>query len=236
MSDTRCKFIESNRGALEIYRGKMSDKCQFVSGFGAVTAQESFEIILTGGNDYYLALCLLHIFWEFDNIDDRTFVLQSLKKLSVLDEEGNMSDPELAYVYAYCLHRADGADKSMELLNKLADQCFAPALATIGDSWIAHTEVDNAISYYSHAHDHGYMSVTFRLNKLALKALPWFKQIPIRMLLIFTPISRARAIAKKGIVGTHLLYLDFYGIKHHLKKYWNIPNGERIRMRSSAKI
>lgn len=229
MLNTRRQFIIDNRKVLETYHSRVSEKFRVVTGFGGNTPRDCFQIILSDGDDYYLAACLLHIFWDFDNIADRNFVLKSLENLYKFDESGNISDPEMAYVYAYCLQHTDASVESMGILTKLADQCFSPALATIGDSCVTHLEIKTALSYYAHAKTHGYMSVTFRRNKIAFKDLSLLKQIPIRLILIFVPVFRARKIIKKGIVGSHMLYLDFYGIKHHLNKYWKIPKFERIQ-------
>lgn len=229
MKSLRRQFIEDNRDKFQSYLGKVSDKRRPVSGLGVLTPSESLEAILEDMDDSYLPLSFVYLFWEFDNLADRTFVLHSLKTLSEFNENGVIIDTTMAYVYAYSLWKNDASNQSHDVLQKLADQCFPPALATMGDACIANQNIEAGLSWYANAMDNGHMIITPRHNKIVMKDAPFLKNIPLRILLFFDIFYRAVKFMRKGMQGEHALYLDFYGIKHHLNKYWETPKVERMQ-------
>ena len=230
MSNLRRQFIEDNRNAFEAYLEKVSDKRRPVQGLGVLSARESLKAALEGKKAFYLPLAFIHLFFEFETPEDREFVLTSLKNISEIKDGDKIADPTIAYVYAYCLCRAGDEEAHYVQLERLSEQCFMPALATMGDACIANHAIEEGLSWYAHAMDHGYMMVTPRHNKLVFKDANFLKNLPLRVLSKFDVIYRALEFLKRGIKGEHALYLDFYGIKRYLNEYWEIPKDERIKM------
>jgi len=226
MLQSRRQFIEDNRDILKSYSDKMGDKNRPVAGFGVLTPNEAFEEILKHSNGFYLPLCLLFIFWDFPDEKNRNYVLHSLEALYSVDD-GIITDTFAAYAYSYCLCRMDAGDKSFDILQILANQCFPPALASMGDGCIANQNIPLALDYYEHAFDHDYVTVIGRYKKLIYKNAPFIKNIPNRLITNIISCAKFLKIIRIGFKGEHALYLDFYGIGYHLKEYWKTPKSKR---------
>ena len=121
----------------------------------------------------------------------------------------------------------DEEDKSYDILQTLADQCFPPALATMGDACIANQGIANALSWYGHAIDHNYVAIIGRYKRLLYKSAPFIKNIPRRLIANIVSVVLFLKVIRIGMKGEHALYLDFYGIGYHLNKYWQIPKSKR---------
>lgn len=228
MSKLRRHFIDDNRETLQLYYGKADSKIRPVYGFGANSPKESFEAILTKADDFYLPVCFLHIFWDYTNPESREFVLQSLESLYQIDDEGRVTDPKIAYVYAYCLLQTDKDDESFDILKILSDECFPPALVTMGDGAVANQEITNALNWYQHAIDHGYLPIIGRRNKLIFKDSSFLRSLPRRLMMTLHAFVNYLKFVKVGMKGENVLYLDFYSIGYHLKNYWKTPRAKRI--------
>lgn len=236
MSQTRRQFIEENRDSLQSYFAKMDDKTCPVYGFGICSPREAFKAILEDSDDFYLPVCLLYVFWDFPDEENRAFVLQSLDSLYYVGDNNIIEDTFLAYVYSYCLCQMDEGDKSFDVLQILANQCFPPALASMGDGCIAHQDIAGALDWYTHAFEHDYITVISRFKKLAYKSAPFTKTIPNRLKATLASVVISMKMLPKGVKGEHALYLDFYGIRHHLKKYWETPKSKRYQdLKTAAK-
>lgn len=227
MKSLRRQFIEDNRDKFQSYLGKVSDKYRPVLGLGSLTPSESLKAILEDMDDSYLPLFFANLFWDFDSSENRTFVLDSLKSLSEFDDNGKIADPTIAYIYAYTLWKEGSDNQSHDVLQRLANEGFPPALATMGDGCIANQSIEDGLSWYAAAIDHGHMTISPRHNKIVMKDASFLKNIPLRLLLFLDKFYKTLKFVKKGIIGEHALYLDFYGIQHHLNKYWEIPKAER---------
>jgi len=214
---------------LQSYISKMDDKNRPVFGFGIRTPKEALDEVTKNSDDFYLPLCLLFIFWDFTDKPDRNYVLKSLEALHSVDENGIITDSFMAYVYSYCLWKMDEDDKSYDILQTLADQCFPPALATMGDACIVNQNIANSLDWYVHAIDHGYLTIIGRYKKLIYKNTPLIKKIPGRIIANLVLIVLYLKTIRIGMKGEHALYLDFYGTGYHLKKYWKIPKSKRYQ-------
>ena len=238
MSLSRNQFIEEHREILQSYSTKFDDKNRPVVGFGVCSPQEAFEAVLVNSDDFYLPLCLLYIFWDFPDEKNRTFILQSLESLYWIEDNGKITDTFVAYVYSFCLCQMDEANKSFDVLKILADQCFPPALVSMGDGCIANQDIPGALGWYEHAFDHDYIAVVGRYKKLVYKDAHPLKSFPGRLRAIVVSVVLFMKISSKGLKGEHALYLDFYGIRHHLKKYWETPKSKRyhdLKMAAKAR-
>lgn len=227
MSQSRRQFIENNRDKLISYISKMDDKNRPVPGFGIYTPNEVLKAMTRNSDDFYLPLCLLFIFWDFTDEISRNYVLKSLKTLHSVDENGIIEDTFIAYAYSYCLCKMDKEEKSFGILQTLAEQCFPPALATMGDACIANRNIANAIGWYEHAYDHDYVTVIGRHKRLIYKSAPFIRNLPFRLMSNIISCAKFLKAIRIGMKGEHALYLDFYGIGYHLKKYWKTPKSKR---------
>jgi len=227
MSPSRRQFIENNRDKLQSYISKMDDKNRPVPGFGIRTPNEALEEITKNSDDFYLPLCLLFIFWDFTDKASRNYVLKSLETLHSVDDDGIIADTFIAYVYSYCLCKMDEDDNSLNILQTLAEQCFPPALATMGDACLANQNIANAIGWYEHAYDHDYITVIGRHKRLIYKTVPFVINLPFRLVSNIVSFAKFLKVLRLGMKGEHALYLDFYGIGYHLRKYWNTPKSKR---------
>lgn len=234
MFELRDQFILKNRDRLQSYYTKVSDKRRGVMGFGYRSPQETFKAVLEDGKDFYLPLCLLQLFWDFDDPDTREFVLSSLSELYNFEEDLPIEDTVMAYVHAYCLCKLDADDDSYRILTALGQQCFPPALVSMGDACIAHHRIKDTIAHYVHAIDHGHLSVFTRLRKIVRKDAHFPRTFFIRIIGFGHFMKSVLGIAKRGVVGEHLLYLDFYGLRHHMENYWAHPKAERKKLRKTA--
>lgn len=224
MVSRRRNFVDENRDVLEAYRDKMSDDYRTVLGFGCVSPQSSFDAVLKEKDYSFLPLCFLQILWELDWDENVDFIQNSLKSLHRVNPEGNFDDPIMAYIYAYCLYQFDKIDEnqeSFEIITKLAEQCFPPALVTSGDGCIAHKQIKWAIRYYRHARKHGCIIISGRIFYLSLRNATILKKALVLTQWILLAIPYTLIVGLKGIVGEHALYLDFYGMRHHLKNLRN---------------
>lgn len=229
MYTSRQEFIKDNQDALNSYYLKADTKCQPVFGFGSNSPKEAFKAALEDADEFYLPLCFLYIFWENTDVESRDFVLQSLENLYWIDDKGQLTDPTMAYVHSYCLLQTDKENESFDVLKTLSYQCFPPALATMGDGAVANHEIVNAVHWYDHAIDHGYLSIVGRRNKLVYKNNPFPKSIAIEIVLKVFAATKWIKFIGAGMKGERVLYLDFYSMGYHFKKYWEIPRAERIQ-------
>jgi len=228
--ENRQIFIENNRDVLLRYLQRAGDKDRFVSGFGFESPKDTLSKILNDGDAAVLPFGLLHIFWDHKGTSDREFILRSLEWFFKYNSEGDIADPDVAYVYAYCLHQTDCVDESADIINRLVSQCYPPALVTIGDAYLAFKQARQALDSYSHAIDHGNFRVFGRRNKIIARNLPIFKSCLFRVFWLFVAIANIfRAIKnmrKMEVTG----YLDFYGVKKYLDTFWALPKAKRIEL------
>ena len=230
MVSRRRDFVDENRDILVAYRDKMNDDYNPIRGFGCTSPRLTFDAVLNEKNYFFLPLCFCFIFWDLEDSHDREFVLKSLAGLYKTADDGDIVDPVMAYVYAYCLCQSDKDDDSYNIVEKLANQCFPPAIATMGDGLVANKNVEYATQHYRHARFHKYEIINGRYFHLELKDAPFYKQILIRVRWILV-LFKLPLIIFRGLKGEHALYLDFYKISYHLDEYWKIPKPERIKMR-----
>jgi len=229
MSLTRNQFIEENRDVLQSYLSKVTDEVNHVIGFGCRTPLESFKAILEDGDNSRLPLCFLYVLWDFKDPESQKFVLDSLESLYWIDDNGKIMDPVIAYVYAYCLFLNEKDNQSNDVLKILEGECFPPALATMGDGCVAHSEIAAALDWYKHAVDHGHLMSKGIYNKLILKNLPFPKNLPFLIYAYFIGIPNGIKIVSGKVNIENSLYLDFYGLSYYLNEYWNTPKANRIR-------
>lgn len=243
MSETRHEFIENNRERLEAYMADASEDYEIECGFGYQSPKSAFNAILEDCDDFYLPLCFIYLFRRFQDLDnfdfyhdvDCSFILTSLESLYEIDDNGDVKDPFLAYVYAFCLCRLDKENESYDITLKLSNQCFMPAIVTMGDGCVAHQHIPYALQYYEHAIFHGYSLINGRHRYLLFKN----KILPVKLFnSIWYSLKSLSPLVKnlrKGLKGEHAFYLDFYAIRHYLQKYAEIPKGERIKLFKSHK-
>jgi len=229
MSLTRNQFIQDNQEILQTYSAKMTDKFSHVLGFGCNSPLRSFKAVLKDGDEFKLPLCFLYLLWDFPDQKTQNFVLDSLESLYEINDKGKVTDPVMAYVYAYCLCLNDEDDKSYDILRILGSECFPPALASIGDGAVAHSEIALALDWYKHAIDHGHLAMKGIYNKLICENLSFPKNLPFGLYAFFNRFPNAiKLVNRKGGIEKSL-YLDFYKIGHHLNEYWNKPKVDRIQ-------
>lgn len=229
MHTSRQQFMEDNQDALNAYYLKADTKCQPVFGFGANSPKEALKAVLEDADEFYLPVCFLYIFWENADVESRDFVLQSLENLYWVDDKGQVTDPTMAYVYSYCLLQTDKETESFDVLKILSDQCFPPALVSMGDGSIANKNIADALDWYQHAMDHGYLTVIGRRNTLIFRNLSFPKNILFKPSTSHHFIRKMFNFLKFEMKGENILYLDFYNISHHLGEYWKTPKEQRIQ-------
>ncbi len=234
MFELRDQFIKDNRNKLQVYYAKVSDKERAVMGFGYRSPQETIKAVLDNGDNSQLPLCLLHLFMDFEEPETREFVLNAFQALYDFEYNSLIKDPVTAYVHAYCLSVVNADEQSYAILKALGQQCFPPALVTMGDACIAHHRIKDAVSYYVHAIDHGYINVFNRLRKIVRKDSSFPRTFLVRIVGVGHFFRKIVGITRQGFYGEHVLYLDFYGLRHHLNSYWAHSKSERKSLRKSA--
>ena len=230
MFENRHKFIEANRDVLLRYLQRAGEKDRFASGFGFDSPKETLSQILNDGDAAVLPYGLLHIYFDHENPSDRDFVLKSLEWLFQFNSEDEILDLDIAYLFAYCLQRADFGDESMDIIERLGGQCYPPALVTIGDAHLAFKQVRQAVDSYSHAIDHGHFRVLGRRNKIIARNLPIFRSCLFRVYWMFLALEAMFSFIKNGNKMEVIGYLDFYGVKKNLDDFWAFPRDKRIEL------
>ena len=91
-----------------------------------------------------------------------------------------------------------------------------------------HINIADALDWYQHAMDHGYLTVIGRRNTLIFRNLSFPKNILFKLSTSHHFIIKMFNFLKFDMKGENILYLDFYNISHHLGEYWKTPKEQRF--------
>lgn len=207
------KLIFENRTYFSERYKEATEKQKRMMGFGFFSAKEAFYELLESEKYEILPLCLFLINFGVGVTKDESFAQGALERLAIND--GIIKDSISAYLYAYCLNRNYRVDikLSENLLEKLIEIKFLPAIVTSGDRSLVEGSLNEALENYKTARLKGCKVIDGKYYKLRIKNSNILEKIVLWASWMFCSLIRVPQMVFSGFKGVEFMYLDFYGIK-----------------------
>lgn len=203
------QFVDQHRDYFETKQDEASWSTDFViRGFSVFSAKDAFDKLLVDDELYYFALCLYLIQLGVGVAQDKTFS-QSAFRSFLSDATQWTKMPVLSYFYAYGENRYGDLILSENILDRLAQAEFMPAMMTRGDLAWMNGDPKLARKWYDAAAIRGH--VLARTRRAAL-----FYSMPKRFIYRCAIIPKIVFSSLFGQQkGPKHIYLNIYGFKRY---------------------